>query len=222
MFQNKELVIFNHYKYLIENRLFDEFDILGFLIFIREYVDESKYIIISEYCNLIAHRTREHGKTMDAIKQLEVIAPKVIRSTASYDVVNKKKKPAKRYKLNNAGIKESEWNKELDSFFQEYGIQVNEQIKKEFILCIFSFAQNTNYENGNVNGKAELLQMLADNTLILTITLTDGTKSPVFVFSIVGPFNFLKKLKNPTIEEAVVTKRENGELRLLIGDEYLT
>ena len=31
----KDNVILNHYKYILENYLFDEYDILGFLIYIR-------------------------------------------------------------------------------------------------------------------------------------------------------------------------------------------
>ncbi len=33
----KEQIILNHYKTIIEKRAFDEYDILGFLIFIRAY-----------------------------------------------------------------------------------------------------------------------------------------------------------------------------------------
>ena len=38
----KELVNLNHYKYLIENRKFDEYDIIGFLVLIREYLNKDK------------------------------------------------------------------------------------------------------------------------------------------------------------------------------------
>ena len=39
-----------HYKKLIENREFDEFDILGFLIFIRSFIKPNKqYPLIEEF-----------------------------------------------------------------------------------------------------------------------------------------------------------------------------
>ena len=64
----KNDVILSHYKYLIENYLFDEYDILGFLIFIREQIDDSRCHFVKEFCDLIAHRTRDEGIIKDNIK----------------------------------------------------------------------------------------------------------------------------------------------------------
>ena len=48
--------IFKHYKYVIENRKFDEYDILGFLIFVRNFISKDKYKYIYEFTDLVAHR----------------------------------------------------------------------------------------------------------------------------------------------------------------------
>ena len=46
--------IMEHYKKLIENREFDEFDILGFLIFIRSFIKPNKqYLLIEEFADLV-------------------------------------------------------------------------------------------------------------------------------------------------------------------------
>ena len=63
----KEQTIINHYKYILENYLFDEYDILGFLIFIREKLDKSSCQYVYEFCDLIAHRTRNQGIIRDNI-----------------------------------------------------------------------------------------------------------------------------------------------------------
>lgn len=56
----KAKFIMEHYKKLIENREFDEFDILGFLIFIRSFIKPNKqYPLIEEFADLVAHRERE-------------------------------------------------------------------------------------------------------------------------------------------------------------------
>ena len=50
----KDKKILDHYKYLFDNYLFDEYDVLGFLIFIREQIDASTCHFIQEFADLIA------------------------------------------------------------------------------------------------------------------------------------------------------------------------
>lgn len=57
----KNNIILEHYKKLFTNYMFDEYDILGFLIFIREQIDKSTCQFIQEFADLIAHRTRNQG-----------------------------------------------------------------------------------------------------------------------------------------------------------------
>ena len=46
---NKEQQIMKHYKMLIESNMFDEYDILGFLIFITTFFDSIFSIILPPY-----------------------------------------------------------------------------------------------------------------------------------------------------------------------------
>ena len=64
----KAKFMLKNYKELIENRAFDEFDILGFLIFIRSFIyKNSKYKLIEEFADLVAHRERNQGIAMKCI-----------------------------------------------------------------------------------------------------------------------------------------------------------
>ena len=65
----KERVILKHYKEIIENHLFDEYDILGFLIYIREKLDKGNFKFIPEFADLVAHRHRDKGIVMDNIRE---------------------------------------------------------------------------------------------------------------------------------------------------------
>ena len=55
-----------HYKNVIENRSFAEYDILGFLIFIRRHLNKDN-VYIREFADLIAHRERDRGIVVDCI-----------------------------------------------------------------------------------------------------------------------------------------------------------
>ena len=47
-FDKKEQKILEHYKMLLENSLFDEYDILAFLIFLRRHLDKNRYQCVAE------------------------------------------------------------------------------------------------------------------------------------------------------------------------------
>lgn len=66
-FDLKEKSMLAYYKNILEQRLFDEYDILGFLIFIRRHLSDGKYPYIKEFADLVAHRKRNQGKILDAI-----------------------------------------------------------------------------------------------------------------------------------------------------------
>ena len=57
---DKAKKILEHYRKVIEDEDFDEYDILGFLIFIRSYLGENMNII-REFSDLVAHRERNKG-----------------------------------------------------------------------------------------------------------------------------------------------------------------
>lgn len=196
---DKEKVILNHYKEIIEKRSFDEYDILGFLIFIREKVDKGIFSIIPEFADLIAHRHRNKGIVMNNI---------CIAIQNNYQRENNK---VKGYK----GIKWETWLAEWKKIFLEFNIKFDKAIITEIILCIYSLAQNTTYNDGNGNmGKIELFIDNITNSLCLCTT--EGLVDSFYIcFSKFGKFNINKSLFDfGLIKEVVETKRIEGKLIL--------
>lgn len=143
-------VLLYMYKYKIENRQFDELDILGFLIFIRDYIRRAKYNWIWEFSDLIAHRKRNKGNIMSTISN-------VVDNNFRFDEKTNSVVGAK-------GILIDEWKNEWKNLGKEFHIEFDEDTIKELTLCIYSLAHKTEYddEKGHkgiidlfVNGKYE-------------------------------------------------------------------
>ena len=67
-YDEKERLMITHYFGLLAENSFTEYDILGFLMVLRQELDSEKYKYIYDFANLIAHRSRNQGVAMDAIK----------------------------------------------------------------------------------------------------------------------------------------------------------
>ena len=67
-YDEKERLMITHYFGLLAENNFTEYDILGFLMVLRRELDKEKYKYIHDFSNLIAHRNRNKGVAMDAIK----------------------------------------------------------------------------------------------------------------------------------------------------------
>lgn len=106
----KAKVILQHYKNKIEEQLFDEYDILGFLIFVRSYIGLSAdFKTINEFSNLIAHRKRDRGRVMESIE---------VAIKNNYEVA----KGTKKIKGYN-GIHYNEWEKEWYKLGEKFDIK---------------------------------------------------------------------------------------------------
>lgn len=67
-YDEKERLMIAHYFSLLAENNFTEYDILGFLMVLRQELDSEKYKYIYDFANLIAHRSRDQGVAMDAIQ----------------------------------------------------------------------------------------------------------------------------------------------------------
>lgn len=106
----KAKVILQHYKNKIEEQLFDEYDILGFLVFVRSYIGLSAdFKTINEFSNLIAHRKRDRGRVMESIE---------VAIKNNYEVA----KGTKKIKGYN-GIHYNEWEKEWYKLGEKFDIK---------------------------------------------------------------------------------------------------
>lgn len=197
----KAKFIMEHYKKLIENREFDEFDILGFLIFIRSFIKPNKqYPLIEEFADLVAHREREKGKVMECIKN-------AIDNNYSY-ISNSKR--IQGY----CGINENDWKNEWIKFGNVFNILINDDILKEITLCIFSLAQKTIYnDKKGHNGMIEFDAVSKSGEIALLTT--EGRKDSIFIcFAKYGEYIIDTKYDGVPITEIVSTFRDNGKLKL--------
>lgn len=159
--------IMNYYRERIQNREFDEYDILGFLIFIRNYIkSDGIYPLIVEFTDLIAHRERCIGIVMNCIKNA------IDNNYACYKGTSEV--------CGYTGIQEEDWRNEWIIFGKEYGIKINEDIIREITLCIYSLGQKTQYNDKNSHaGRIELY--IEKNTGTIGLLTTEGNKDSFFV-----------------------------------------
>ena len=203
----KEKIILKHYQKIIRDRKFDEYDILGFLIFIRRHLEKGKFPCILEFCDLIAHREREKGIAMEAI------------TTA----IKKGYEIEEGYKISGyEGIQKKKWSNEWEKLLGTLDIQFSESVLLEISLCIYSLAQDTQYNKTKISpdtaeeitykGTVKLFQSICGNLNLFT---TEGqSNSPFICFAQIGPYHYQKEFPSGYINEPVETFRDNGVLHL--------
>lgn len=201
----KEIEILNHFKKIIENREFDEYDILGFLIFIRDHIKDN-YYYIPEFSNLIAHRERNQGVVMKCIA--DAIKNQYQTKSDGKTVIGY------------CGMRYETWVSEWKRFASQYNFSLDKNIIKEITICVFSLAQYSNYEDEDGNsGHVELFQG-KDNSLGL-ITVGNEPGSLYICFAKCDNFAFKKELNGGHFIEPIVTERIDGELKIKYMDEYI-
>ncbi len=204
---NKAKQIMKHYKVLFENRLFDEYDVLGFLIFIRTYLDESKFLNIKEFSHLIAHRNREWGKVNDCI---------VAAIKNGYQT-----KEDGKTVIGYNGINYNIWIDEWKKLGQEFKISFDDKIIEELTICIFSLAQFTCYNDKNGRGSG-MLELFMGNDKSLALVTTEGKKDSLRIgFFKAGCCEVAREVKAGHIVNPVEAVRVDGVLRLKDSDGYI-
>lgn len=198
MFSKKEKLILSHYKQSLENQLFDEFDLLGFFIFIRSFINKGTFPNIYEICDTVAHRKRNQGKAYTGIKN-------IIKN--QYHIIGRGKK------LQGAnGITEKSWKHEWIRFGNDYSIKINDSIIQDISLCVVSLLQDVQIQDDQKKTFAYLKIFKFQNTLSTIIT-EGNDDSPSVIFFI--PRTTTEVICDGIIDDAVYTVRENEKLRLL-------
>lgn len=201
----KEIEILNYYRNIIERKEFDEYDILGFLIFIRRHI-EKEYTYIAEFANLIAHRERAKGIVMRCI-------------SSAIDNQYQTKKDGKTV-IGYFGMRYETWVSEWKKFSNQYNFSLDKNIIKEMTICVFSLAQFTTYDDGDGHaGHIELFQG-KDNSLGL-ITIGNDPGALYICFAKCDNFKFEKELSGGRFKEPIKTERVDGNLRIKYMDGYI-
>lgn len=195
----KEKLILRHYNQLFDEFLFDEYDILGFLMLIREHIRKGNlYPCILEFSDLIAHHNRDRGLVFDAIK-------------AAID--NGYKTSDGKRVIGYNGISETRWKSEWNNLLTELNITVNKKLLDEITICICSLANGSRYDDKK-NGHGGILYLRFSNDKIVLIT-TEGEKKSLHVsFFVYSNLNIDVGKKYDSGQWISETIRENGILKM--------
>ena len=196
----KESNMLKHYKHLIENREFDEYDIYAFLILIRDHIPNGKYQIFKEYADAVAHRKKNKGIMIDNIKTC-------IKN--NYETINGTK--VKDYH----GFSIESWNSQLKDLMNNFNINVNKLIIKELTLCIFSLFQELIFVDESNNKIGKLVMLVNPDHNQIDLCTSEGTTNSLMVCfakldNIIITQDFFEVINN--IPSEVV--REKGVLKL--------
>lgn len=121
----KEKSMTNHYLKLFSTKDFDEYDVYGFLILIRDYAKGW----LKDFSHLIAHRIREKGKLHNLLEKV------LLESGKNGEIVlNKDGRTVKGYK----SLQTSSLQNEIRQFVNKYGYVLDDDTLNQIVLCIFS------------------------------------------------------------------------------------
>lgn len=226
-----------HYKSIIEDRSFDEYDILGFLIFIREIIPKNECDYIIDFCHTIAHRKRDRGIVYENVKN-------AIES--NYELEN-----GLLTIKNYLGIKEDTWNRQWSITGAFLGIDIDKEIIKDVTLCVFSLMQFStcnvkaivDKDGDGIKSKAHEEKLNSDKEIekeikerqhrgglclcqtasneIALLTYDDSKYSKMGCLSKYGKFVFARRFPAGLITKPVEAVRENGTLRLKDEDGFI-
>ena len=187
-----------HYNKLFESFIFDEYDVLGFLMLIREHIrKDNPYPCILEFADLIAHRERTRGQVLGAIKAA------IDNNYETYD--------GKRVKGYN-GIDEARWKSEWNRLLTELNISVNKRILDEMTICICSLANGSKYNDGI--GHTGILYLGFSKNKIALITTEGESDSLHISFFVYSGLEFSVDRKYSFGRWITETVRENGILKM--------
>ncbi|HAB67013.1 hypothetical protein [uncultured Clostridium sp.] len=226
----KEKSDLKHYKYLIENRKFDEYDIVGFLVLIREHIDMNKNPIFHDFADGTAHRKRNQGIIYDCMYDAELNC---------YNLDDKGNIISVKTDINGnpvlfsktvdnkiggySGLEYIRWEEECNHISSQFDIKITPIIAKELLLCMFSIFHRALIETDNkskrkavsIKGSIELLS--GPNNSISLLTSDDNKKYTACFMKIAD----VTVLKTDFLMEAVETFRKNGMLYLKEKDEII-
>lgn len=197
LMDSKEAIILNHYCKVIKERKFDEYDILGFLIFIRRHI-QNDFPSIREFSDLIAHRRRDRGIAARAIQGAKRNGYQAKGNSTGL--------------LGYHGICPEQWEREWKHLLNIIRVEYSHTLLLELSICIYSLAQNTEYHFDDIGAKMELF-MFSDGYLALSTTEC-SKESPYVCFARIGPFDLKTGNQGFPIYNPVETFRENGILHL--------
>ena len=193
------------YRERIETFEFDELDVLGFLIFMREYFRADDFPSIYEFCDLVAHRFRNRGRVY-----------KSIESAVGNDF---KTDPVSGKIIGSKGVYGEIWTNEWQAVFRTYEIQYSERTIREITLCIISLAQKTMYVSGEIRGRLEVIIDYYNN---IDLCYCQDLPDRLYVtFLRSGQWHLVNDPPQGVLHYPIMVKRIEGNLKLQYRDSFL-
>lgn len=162
---NKIDGMIKHYAELFNNRKFDEYDVAGFLILIRNDEIKGNHPFIYDFANIVAHRARTEG----------------VACTAMSTAIGNKFELDKKGKVKGFyGPTYINLMKETKMLSEKYSFNAEKDFCREFVLCLMSIAQNVTckYDNQIIcelqlfqtkNNNIALVAMGKDNSVCYSL-----------------------------------------------------
>ena len=201
-YDEKERLMISHYFDLLIRNDFTEYDLLGFLIVLRRGLNKKKYGCIFDFSNLIAHRNRDRGIAVNAIKG-------AIQN--EYQFVDGTKKIQGYH-----GIHYDKWVSEWKSLAEYFSFDISDETIHDITICVFSLAQNTIYDCGKKkNGKDHYhgeIELFAAKNREVMLSIHELNEENTYIWFASTSNKPIKDLL--PINATVETFRENGILHL--------
>ena len=155
---------------------------MGFLVLIREYVDQKKNPIIFDIANGTAHRKRNKGKIYDSIY---------------FAILNNYSTDNDGHVEGYHGVLDSEWKLECLYLSEQFDIKITPIISLELAVCMFSIIHRSRYEtndksvNKKINIKGSIEMITNENSL--SILTSDDINKMTICFMKIENIEIIKK-----------------------------
>lgn len=178
----KERQLFDYYYNKFAERIFDEKDVLSFLLFVREKAQDNK--VIKELGDFIVHRENYTGYVKAFFEDCQ-------------EIINNLGK-GKNKKIENM-FSFKEIRNGFNSLFIEQGLEkLPPEVINDFILCIISLLQDVTLVSGSSNKEIGHLSFAASSKELLLMgnmkVLHKGKFIPV-TFPVLSVRNMYEKIK---------------------------
>ena len=185
-----------HYVGLFNNQTFDEYDVNGFLILIRNDRLKQNQPHIYDFANIVAHRIRSEG-----------VAFRAMNAAKNNNFEKNSTGSVKGF----CGVSYGVLVKEIKSLSKRYNFMAEKQFCRDFILCLMSIAQDV------ICKKDEESQIICELKLVQgkdgVLALGAMGKDTSICYLLYTPkFNFENDYPAGLITDAVEAIRVDGKL----------
>lgn len=188
-----------HFVKAFNEKSFDEYDVMGFILTIRNDKLKKEQPFLYDFANIVAHRTRTEGIALNAMKKA---------------IDNGFKLNSKGKVLYYNGPSYNCLTKEIKEIAAKYGIDADKCFIKEFILCLMVIAQHTVCEDENHNNICTLEIFRTKDEKLALVTV--GDNASVCYLLCDSKINISKNYEAGHITEAIEVLRVGSYLEVRV------